>query len=351
MDPFSLTTGILTLISACATVANTFGKIKRLSEAPEVIQAINNEISDLQLFLVDMKVHMERVQSKSSTLPNVDEAVLRLCASILGRTRDKILEVDSLIQYRLLKGDDETGTRVHRGAFVRYRDKIIRFQAELRESRQRVADVARILEIRQISRLEGVLDDIRSQDLSILVQGQERIERQLNRLISRRRAVSKVPHDFFQERARTSSIEFSSIRMSVSRFRPAEETTRCTCFRQENYVHIQSFLGTLFLGYEAASKLIPTRQSCPHRHQIGVHVAYYFPLWFLKYAIWLQVQFGMTGLNQLSLSFIQILPPEHIALDMIKFGDIDGIKQLLKSGQLSIKAQLPNGANLLHVGF
>ena len=351
MDPLSLTTGILAVISACATVASTFGKIKRLDEAPEVIQAMNNEISELQLLLADMKVHMERAQSRSSGIPKVDEAIFRLCESTLGRTKEKILEVDSFIQYRLLKADKEAAIRVHRVAFMRHRDKVISFQAELRECRYKVTDVARILEIHQTSRLELVLDDIRSQDLSVLVQGQARIERQLTRLVSRRMAVSNAPCAILQERSGTSANEYSSIRMSLSGLRPGCGHMRCTCFRQGNSRHTQNFLGTLFRGYGVAPKLFSKRQSCPHPHETEIRVAYYFPLWFLEFIFWLQVQFGMIGLSQSSLPTVQILPPEHIALDMIKFGEIGGIKQLLQSGQLSIRAQLPNGANLLHVEF
>ena len=349
MDPLSLTTGILALISACATAAATFGKIRRLNEAPEIIQALNNEISDLQLLLVDMRVYMERVQSRASTPPKVDEAVFRLCASTLGRIRDKILEVDSLIQYRLIKEDNEAGTRVHRGSFVRYRDKIIKFQAELREYRHRVADIARILEVRQVSRLEDILDDIRLEDLSILIQGQKRMEKQLSRLTNRPQAISDAPMVDVQERVGAPSNEHSSICISLSKLRPAERRIRCTCFRHGDPARLEAFLGTLFLGYGAAPTLSSNRQSCPHHYQTEIRVAYYFPVWFLKFALWLQVQFGMAGLSRSSLPSVQILPPEHIALDLIRFGDIDGIKQLLSSGQLSIKAQLPNGANLLHV--
>ena len=350
MDPLSLTTGILALISACNTVATTFNKIRRLNEAPGIIQAMNNEISDLQLLLVDMRIYMERVQSRASTLPKVDEAVFRLCASTLGLIRDKVLEVDSLITSRLIKEDQEAGTRVHRGAFVRHRDKIIKFQAELREYRHRVADIARILEVRQLSRLEDVLDDIRLQDLSILIQGQKRMERQLSRLTNRQ-AISDASLVDLGERVVAPSNECSSVCISLSRLRPAKRHIRCTCFRQGDPSHLQAFLGTLFLGYGVAPTLSSNRQSCSHHYQTEIRVAYYFPVWFLKFVLWLQMQFRMAGLSRSSLPSVQVLPPEHVALDLIKFGDIDGIKRLLSSGQLSIKAQLPNGANLLHVSF
>ena len=350
MDPFSLTTGIIALLGACATISRTFAKIRRLHQAPELIQAVNNEISDLQLILEDMSDHLERVRSRSWELPNADEAVFRLCNSILGRTKDKILEIDTLIQYRLLKEDNGRGIEVNKLAFIRYRDKLIEFQGELRESRQRVADVGRILEVRLISRLEIILDDIRSQDLSMLVQGQEKLGRKLDRLVDRRRTKSNLSRDLNQERGiRVSGNDSSSVRVSLSRLKPAVTSMKCTCARQASSTYLRAFLGTVFLGYTATPTMPQSKQLCPCRHQAEIRVAYYFPLWFLRYAFWLQVQFGMTGPSQWSLSFIPVIPQDHVALDMVRFGDIEGIKQLLRSDQLSIKAQLPNGASLLHV--
>ena len=54
MDPLTLTTGIVTLVQACASLSKTVAKIVRLKDAAGLVQAVNNEISDLHL--VSMQV-------------------------------------------------------------------------------------------------------------------------------------------------------------------------------------------------------------------------------------------------------------------------------------------------------
>ena len=345
MDPLSITTGTLALLGACATVSKTFAKIRCLKEAPVLIQVMNNEISDLQLMLVELDNHLERTESRNFALSNTDKAVFRLCISILGRSKDKILEIDSLIQYQLFKEGNDTGVRVSKRAFMRYHNKFIKFQAELRELRQIVVDIGNVLGARDISRIEVTVNDMHS-NLAMLSQGHNRIEEQLERLTNPQSIASSSSSKASQgKKSQTSSNTPSGIEISVSRIGPAISSIKCTCVRQEASTYLRTFLGTLFLGYTATPTLRRNKQVCLYHQQTEYRVGYFFPFWFLKYAIWIRVASPV----QCKLSFIQIIPRDHVVLDMIQYGDVEGIKKLFVSGQVSIKAQMPNGASLLHV--
>lgn len=59
MDPFSITTGVLTLLGACTAASRAFKKIRDLGQAPALIQALNNEISDLQLAMLNLNDYLQ----------------------------------------------------------------------------------------------------------------------------------------------------------------------------------------------------------------------------------------------------------------------------------------------------
>ena len=351
MDPFSLATGIFTLLGACVTASKTFAKIRRLQQAPGLLQAINNEISDLQLILLNMNDHLRTTRSRESVLPNIDQAMFRLCNSIIDQTKDKILEVDSLIQYRVLIDDHEVGSRVSRFAFVRYHSELVKLQAELRECRQKIADVGGMLGIRDISRIEVILSDIQSHDLSTLARSQARMERILQLLLNAYADVPGSSHDLRpSERPHDSGeSELSAIRVTVSPLLTSDSPRKCTCFHQETSMRMRTFLGTLFLGYTTLPAVSQDKSTCLYDHTAGLRVAYFFPLWFIKYAIYIEAQFRKGCTIQCALSFIQIIPQDHVALEKIQHDDVEALKVLLTPGRVSIQAQLGNGASLLHV--
>ena len=344
MDPLSLTTGILTLIGACVAASRTLAKIRRFKKAHSIIEAIENEISELQLMLVHMSDHLDSTNSKASALSNADKPALRLCASIINQTRDKIQEVHSLIQHQLLKEDKSKSTKVSKRAFTRHFGKLIKFQTELQELRQRIADVGSVIGAEDTSRIEATLDNIRMRDLAMLNQRLIGIEQSLKDL-------GNPPPGSFGHPApaglpQTSGNASSSIAVSMARLKSTTSSIKCTCCHQEASTYFQTFLGILFLGY--AATLVPRQNSkkCPYHGRTKIRVVYFFPPWLLQYVVWLQLQSRPISCT---LSCIPVIPHDHIALDLIRYGKVEGIKSLLLSGQLSIKAQMPNGANLLHV--
>ena len=101
MDPFTLTTGVVTLLGLCMATAKIFKKIRSLKEAPELIQALNNELSDLQLVIASVDSHL-----KSSTQPelcHIEEDHFLLCSKILEDTQQTVIELENFLRKNILK--------------------------------------------------------------------------------------------------------------------------------------------------------------------------------------------------------------------------------------------------------
>lgn len=349
MDPLSLTTGVFALLGACVTASRTLKKIGDLRRAPELVQAVNNEISDLHLMIIDMSDRFERFKRNCSTIPRVDRAISQLCTSTLDQTRDKVLEIETLIQYQLLKPENEHLT-VNKRAYLRHHGKLVKLHTELRDFRQRIANIFSHFEVRDISRVEVVFNDIRSNDLQILMQGQAKIQQTLDRMGLQSNVSNasvtltsdgslQTPHGF----------EHTSIQVSVSQLASYTSCENRTCSCQKNSVHLQGFLGTLFLGYAAMPVRRQGQQLCPTHCKRGLCATYLFPSWLLSYIVFVKMQFGTQGISRFSLSLIQTISIEHVVWDMVNVGELEGIENLFKSGQLTVTAQDPTGKTLLDV--
>ena len=348
MDPFSITIGTLALLGACSKASRTLSKIKDLREAPALIQAVNNEISDLRLILMNIHDHVDRASRDEQTTSRVDGPILQLCASTLNQTRRTILEVESLIQYILLKPENASLV-VNKRAFLQHHHRLIELQLELRDFRQRIANISSILGLREVSRIEVILDDVQSNDLRMLLQGQTRIQQTLDHLIDSQSANSNnscnLPEDTRPQDPGVS--DHPAIQVSIVLPTSSQPPKTCTCTRQ--HTQSQSLLGTLFLGYAATPNGLRGPQMCPYHKQKEFSVMYVFPPWFLNYAVSVKMQFGAHSTIRCSLSIIQIIPTDHAVWDLIDFGDLEAIKVLLTFGHLAITAQAPTGKTLLRV--
>lgn len=351
MDPFTITTGVVTLIGACATTSRTLARIRKLREAPALIQAVNNEIADLRLILVDISDHFGSLERRAVGYPGAERAVFELCATTIERTRDLVQDVDALIRDRLLKPGSETDLKINRTAFWRERENLVQIQTDLQVARQRIAHLFGRLGVQSLSRVEVQLNDIYSNHLPILNQSQARIERTLDRIIDRQLSASNT----IQAVRQTSSAhnlktsQASSVQVSVSRLPSPPWQAKCTCRRQSTSIRIRTFLGSLFFGYAAVPMVGNGPQQCSFHKGKELRLIYVFPMWFIRYAFALQTQLSSGGSITCTLSFRQIIPHDHTVYDAIGSGDLQGIKELLTSRQVSIEAHNWRGIGLLHV--
>lgn len=351
MDPLTLTTGILALLRACSKITSVVSKIQDMRHAPALVQAVNNEISDLHLVVLHISDYFENAKSSESPIPVTDGPILDLCSSALDQARDKVREVETLINDKLLKTSKQKVVKVSRKGLLREQSHLVQLQADLQAARQRIANLFGHFGIRDISRVEVLLRDIHSNNLPMLLQGQTRIEQTLDRIMHQQLITSNADQQSLEDVGlhSSSSSDPSSVQISISRFKISAPRPKCICPRRSTSIHLHTFLGSLFLGYNAAPLLVHSPKNCPRHMYTELRLIYFFPTWFLKLAFSAHVLFDSLGTVTCSLSLCQVVPDDHTIWSLIHFGDLERIKELLKSGQIAINAQHMTGTNLLQV--
>ena len=335
MDPLSLTTSVLALLGACGTASRTFAKIRRLRDAPALIQAINNEVADLHLVITDINEFFEDAQECGRHISSPEGKPLELYSSTLDQTRKKILAVEHVIAYRLLKPGREADLKIDRSVFLREESNLVRLRSELQDCRQRMIGLFSHLGIRKLANIETRLDAICSDYLQNISQSQTRIESALGQVLSIQLLGSNTgrrPHSGVLPNSSLSSVE-----LSVSRSRSSVEAAKCACRREKTSIYAQTFLGTLFACYSATPTV--RRRDCPYHADRDLFVHYLFPTWFLQHMLCFQMKWNPGRNITYSLTITQTIPHEHVIYDMIVVEDIEGIRQLLLSEKLSIEAQ------------
>ncbi|KAL9616219.1 MAG: hypothetical protein Q9160_008892 [Pyrenula sp. 1 TL-2023] len=341
MDPLTLTTGILALLKASASLSGTLAKLRRLKDAPDLVQALNNEISDLRLILIHISDHHEDARNERLSLTNNKNPISDLCSSTLNQTRGKVQEVEALIKTKLLKSPGCSDSKINRIAFLRERDHLLQLQADLRIGRQRIANLFGQLGIKNISRIEVLLNDIRSNDLSMLLQSQVRIEDAIDRIEEKQLTPFNSARCPLQPARLPGSDNAGSriVEVSISPVTANIPRVECTCRRRSASIKLHNLFGSLFLGYVATFSASKYKNSCSHYGSLEMRLVYVFPQWFLKYAFAMQGAFNGRGTIMYSLSVAQIISDDHIVWDLIDLGNLNGVKRLLNDGQLSIRAQ------------
>ena len=128
-ETLSLAASVIAVIGAAEGVAKTIARIKNIYDAPEIVLALINEVSDLQVILRDVKIYIVR----NTQLPS--EKLSQL-SSLVHRAMEKLLRLDEFIQYRLVKPDSTADQiKVSRREWAMATSKVHRFQQELRDIR------------------------------------------------------------------------------------------------------------------------------------------------------------------------------------------------------------------------
>jgi hypothetical protein len=133
MDPLSFTASLIAIIGLTTTAAKAMhGLIVSMRQAPDVILALSNELSDLALVLLEVK-HVEQ----SSSLPQ--ESRERL-AVLLSRTHLKIEEVERLAS-RLSEASSSNLLSFTRLTWREGKAKAGALQKDLRLARSNIATI------------------------------------------------------------------------------------------------------------------------------------------------------------------------------------------------------------------
>ena len=128
-DPLSITASIIAVIGAAEGVGKALAKIKDIRNAPEDVLALINEVSDLRVILGDV----EKSTRAAGTTPLPHEQLAHM-STLIDRAKDRLLEIDQLIHYQLVK-PDTSDIKVSRREWAIARPTIKRFRESLRDVR------------------------------------------------------------------------------------------------------------------------------------------------------------------------------------------------------------------------
>ena len=145
MDPLSLTASIIAVVGVGGEVVKAVRKFASLKGAPDLILALNNEISDL--YLVILAVRDIFVWQRASTLPSTtnvttDNTVL----STLVQANEKVLELRALYQ-RLTTQTTRLSdiNTLNKASWLREQKNVKKMQEDLRTVRLKLSATLGIL--------------------------------------------------------------------------------------------------------------------------------------------------------------------------------------------------------------
>ncbi|KAL9598733.1 MAG: hypothetical protein Q9219_004291, partial [cf. Caloplaca sp. 3 TL-2023] len=130
MSGLEVAAGVITLISASRKVADGISRLSSLRHAPDVLLALNNEVSDLQCVIEDLS-NLE-YQYKEI----LHEAFPSSLHQSIEKTKKVLLGLEALLAYDLTVFDQHTGQlRLDRSAWLRAQKNITRAQSDVRTCR------------------------------------------------------------------------------------------------------------------------------------------------------------------------------------------------------------------------
>ena len=152
MDPLSLTASIITIIGVGGQAAKAVKKLASIKGTPEILLALNNELSDLRLIVSAIEDVFRTQQTSSGRLHpggQVHEASVNASIVLsLDQVNQKVHELDAMHQKmtQCASGSNTSTTpNVNKGVWLAEQKKIKRLQEDLRSSRLKLSAVLGIL--------------------------------------------------------------------------------------------------------------------------------------------------------------------------------------------------------------
>ena len=400
MDPFSLTVGIITLLSAGGTIGKTLNKIITL-KAPDVLFALNNEVVDLQFVVQDVSKLLHQHSEVSQA------ALIKSVCFALDKSKRTLLDLESLIAYELTTttGKDNE-LRLDRSAWFRLEPKVLKLKNDIRDDRLRLSAALNVLssstslgidaqirhlrfEVASVSLNTGAArDDLISQvkDLASLVQGslvssarQETAPRRFHN--EQRTAAAQdtnegpqtVP-DFDLQQSTSPTTELASARQprasgyNVSQIAKSNSfkitgkscnvNCRCSCHKRgslKSPKFLTTILGSIMVGYNAIPGLAQRCNDPSCKGQAtNITYTYAFPDWFVRRVVYLNFKNEQSRGPELCLRVVRVRPDDaKIFLAMQDDREevaLEHTKRLLLAGEASVLDVKPNGKNVITVG-
>ena len=135
MDPLSITASCIAVAQAGGAVVKGLKKLRDITKVPDIILSIINEVADLTLVIQDVRISFQLCQDPS----NISQAS-SVINHLLDRAQTILLELDQIINYRLLQPPKDNGAiSFSRSAWVFEESRVQRLQSSLRAIRLDIA--------------------------------------------------------------------------------------------------------------------------------------------------------------------------------------------------------------------
>ena len=133
MDPLSIIASSISVLGAAGAILQVVQKIVELRHLPDILLASINEVSDLTLIVQEVKSVFQLHQSSS----NFARGSVSTIYHVLDRAAETLIELDKIINERLLLPSDSHGRRkINRSAWLRKRHCVHKLQERLRTVKQ-----------------------------------------------------------------------------------------------------------------------------------------------------------------------------------------------------------------------
>lgn len=139
MDPLSITTGVLTVLSAGGQLFKQLNKLVALKDAPDDLRLLNDEVCDLVCILLDVEGLLEPLSD--GDVIHVPMAVTKA----LQRSKATALEVEKFIAYDLTVIARDKRPRVDKSRWLCKTKQMQTYRMRLRCDTTRLSEASAIL--------------------------------------------------------------------------------------------------------------------------------------------------------------------------------------------------------------
>jgi hypothetical protein len=126
MDPLSIAANVLAVAGAVRLAGKGVSKLRILFDAPGQVDALTNELSNLQRILRELHLELLQDELSSSTIP-------QNLPSIVERARAKAQEIEEFIDHQIKK---PSSSDVRSTAWARKKNRVIGLRKDLRSIRE-----------------------------------------------------------------------------------------------------------------------------------------------------------------------------------------------------------------------
>ena len=351
-----MTASILAVLGAAGGVSSGLHRLISLRRVPDVILALNNEISYFQLLL---RMTSELLQESGPNIQESSSTSMQNLRPILIRAKEKLFELDLLILSGLTSAGDNRECAVNKVFWVREHKRVKELQDEIRSIRINLVAAVGVLTAkstlrieRQVSQLCFINNELQRQSqaqraIDQALASQEGTDQKLQNILVTQEGTSHQLHRLLNPAVRGQML---SVKEKLSQWsfqifvrRPqlssCDTGCACSCHRRSEWAsasRFRTFLGLLFIGYTGkpmGNKCDDIR--CQQIPETVIGLRYFFPDWFMARMLEIYVRvskpFGLTQTIRVS----SVIWYDSRLFQAARDGDVLSIKALLSSREAS----------------